>query len=304
MLGVTTSLWGGPGPCLVASRSFGDCQLQGQLDCAWWTCVTLGKIWPCLVPPCHPRSGHAWWHHVTLGQAMPSGPVSSQLSSQSHGGDKATTAVPSLQTTTRWPKLWVAKALWWVARTMSGWTPSSVLRRTRVAKATPSSSTPSSARPTSVTVPSPSRDRVPKLSWPCPQRGRRDQGKGWVWVTLVLHTQRRGQLHVSPPLAIKQHRLPPPTVLCHQFGCRHPRDPLSDTLVTVSPPTPPVETASHQHTQKAWQRVQLVSFIAGEGDKAVAGQGGGVRPPRGRGRGQLCHPYHPPGLPAPLAWVL
>lgn len=40
--------------------------------------------------------------------------------------------------------------------------------------------------------------------------------------------------------------------------------------------------------------MQLVSFIAGEGDKAVAGQSGGGQATPGGDRGQFCHPCPPP----------
>lgn len=129
-------------------------------------------------------------------------------------------------------------------------------------------------------------------------------GGRWVWVTPVLHTQPRGQPRVCVSPAIKQHRLSTPAIQRHQFGCQHPGDTLSDILGTVTPPLPPPPPLCGdgiKHTHKARRRVQLVSFIAGDGDKAVAGRGGGVggcvRPPWGGDKGDsvvtLTH-LHPP----------
>lgn len=238
-------------------------------------------------------------------------PLSPPLSRRCH----SRVPVPSLQITTRWPKRWGAKASWWGARTASGWTPSSAPRRMRAAAATPSSSTPSSARPTSARAPSLSRDcpLSPPTPPRCPAAGMRgaEGCPGWVppWCHRGVPNRgwaNRGVRAVASvlcpltwgwgggqwcPLAIKQRRVPPPAILCHQFGCHG--------AFWGLPPPPP---RGHHHTHTARRRVQLVSFIAGDSDKAVGRAGWASGHPGGDTTGDSVVTEPPPwpgGTPCP-----
>lgn len=170
---------------------------------------TFRRMRPCPVAPARPRSHTRW-------------PCTPPTNCRSPGGDRATPAVPSLQTTTWRPRRWGPKASWWVGRRASGWRPCSAPPRTPRARATPSSSTPSSAGLTSATAPSPSRAAVPpkcpQMSLGCPQTGA-----GWH----QCHAPTLGDSCMSP--------------LGNKAAPRaHPRPPVTSMEVPPPPGTPRV----------------------------------------------------------------